>query len=327
MLDALRTHTRPAHGTVSVTAREVCGRVRPVSSPPSGQARSTVDAAARAAQALHHMEATGFVEISTTTATYLEVVGTLPGLEPGTQYPRSASLVARVLDGAPAIGTNVGMEPSLADTVEHERLGVGSHVVVPVLTRTGELAGLLVGLDRGAVEVVPTALPLLRGIADGLGAAWPTGDAPPAAAPLSAASPAAAPSPAAPSPAGGPSTSAVPNPAVLGAPRPGSGQRPAPSAEPTTPAGSPVSGAGHDGPGQALPGAGVAGTGKAPRPGPPPRPGPRPAPPPRPVAPTPRAAVDGAARRGTGHGRRATAAPDQRRLGGRGPRHGRPAGG
>ncbi|MBL7625860.1 response regulator receiver protein, partial [Frankia sp. CN6] len=158
-----------------------------------------MDAAAQAAQALHRMEATGFVEISATTATYLRVAGTLPGLEPETQIPRAASLVARVLDGAPAIGASEEAETSLADTVEYERLGVRSHVVVPVLTRTGELAGLLVGLDRGVVEIGAATLPLLRGIADGLGAGWPAvgaAGAPPVAAPTPA-----APAPAAPAPA------------------------------------------------------------------------------------------------------------------------------
>ncbi|MDT3441183.1 ANTAR domain-containing protein [Pseudofrankia sp. BMG5.37] len=222
------------------------------------------------------MEATGFVEISATTATYLQVVGTLPGLDPGTQFPRSASLAARVLDGAPAIGTNVGMEPSLADTAEHERLGVGSHVVVPVLTRTGELAGLLVGLDRGAVEVGPTALPLLRGIADGLGAAWPADGATPAAAP-----------PAAPSTAGETSTSAVPGVPSLGPPRPGPGQRGVPSTAPGAAAGPPVTGPGRAVPGPGPLAGGAAGAARAPRPGPPPRPGPRPGPPPRAAAPHP----------------------------------------
>ncbi|WP_420801606.1 ANTAR domain-containing protein [Pseudofrankia asymbiotica] len=226
------------------------------------------------------------MEISATTATYLQVVGTLPGLDPGTQFPRSASLVARVLDGAPAIGTNVGMEPSLADTAEHERLGVGSHVVVPVLTRTGELAGLLVGLDRGAVEVGSTALPLLRGIADGLGAAWPADGATPGAATPEVATPEVA-SPAAPSTAGATSTSAAPGVPSPEPPRPGPGQHGAPPTAPDAAAEPPVTGPGRAVPGPAPLAGGAAGAARAPRPGPPPRPGPRPGPPPRAAAPHP----------------------------------------
>nr|WP_307873911.1 MULTISPECIES: ANTAR domain-containing protein [unclassified Frankia] len=261
-----------------------------------------MDAAARAAQALHHMEATAFVEISATTATYLQVAGTLPGLEPGTQVPRAASLVARVLDGAPAIGTGAAAEASLVDTDEHERLGVRSHVVVPVLTDAGELAGLLVGLDRGGVDIAPTALPLLRGIADGLGAAWPPGAVPepartepeaqaseaptglapgPSPTPADLALPARTP-PAAPTPPASTGPMPMPPTSTTPAPSPGPG-RESPVAVPPGAAGSPPPpGAAGSPPAPTAVGSPMAvGAGRAPRPAPPPRPGPRPSPPPR----------------------------------------------
>ncbi|WP_084010529.1 ANTAR domain-containing protein [Pseudofrankia sp. DC12] len=252
------------------------------------------------------MEATAFVEISTTTATYLQVAGTLPGLEPGTQVPRAASLVARVLDGAPAIGTGAA-EASLVDTDEHERLGVRSHVVVPVLTDAGELAGLLVGLDRGGVDIAPTALPLLRGIADGLGAAWPAGAVrqpanagPEAAGPepvgpeasagqgpgpapaqpglaLPATTPQAAPTPPA-------STGSMPMPptSTTPAPPPGPGRETPIPTPPGAAASPPPPGAAGSPPPPGAAGSPMPfGAGRAPRPGPPPRPGPRPSPPAR----------------------------------------------
>jgi hypothetical protein len=126
------------------------------------------------------METTGFVDVSATTVTYLRVAGPVPGLTAGTRIPRGESLVARVLDGAATTGTDVGAGGSLSDTFEHENGDVRSYVVVPVLTPSGALVGLLVGLDRAAVEVPETAMPILRGIADGLGAvspAVPRGDA------------------------------------------------------------------------------------------------------------------------------------------------------
>ncbi|MBL7489518.1 hypothetical protein I6A62_15815, partial [Frankia sp. AgW1.1] len=229
-----------------------------------------MDAAARAAQALHHMEATAFVEISATTATYLQVAGTLPGLEPGTQVPRAASLVARVLDGAPAIGTGAAAEASLVDTDEHERLGVRSHVVVPVLTDAGELAGLLVGLDRGGVDIAPTALPLLRGIADGLGAAWPPGAVPEPARTEPEAQASEAPTGLAPGPSPTPADLALPARTPPAAPTPpaSTGPMPMPPTS-TTPAPSPR-------PRRAGPLAGPPG---AARPAPDPRPAAAPPPP------------------------------------------------
>ena len=219
------------------------------------------------------MEAAAFVEISATTATYVQVEGVLPGLDPGTQIPRATSLVARVLDGAPAIGTAEAAEASLADTVEHERLGVRSHVVVPVLTGGGELAGLLVGLDRGTVDIAPTALPLLRGIADGLGMTWPSGPARPAPGvppgmPTSPAAMGLMPPPPVSTPAVSPPEPGHP---VPGAVPSGSAGSPPPPPPPPGAAGSPT----------------PMGAGRAPRPGPPPRPGPRPSPPPRAAAPRP----------------------------------------
>jgi hypothetical protein len=227
------------------------------------------------------MEATAFVEISATTATYVQVTGTLPALEPGTQIPRGSSLVARVLDGAPAIGTGSVTQPSLTDTVEHERLGVRSHVVLPVLTRAGELAGLLVGLDRGAVDVATSALPLLRGIADGLGASWPAGPgAPPPAAEPPAATPAteAAPSDVASTPTPPAPTGPMPVPPVT-TQAPTDSEHHVPGAVPYGAAGSPP-------PGTVAPPLSTSAA-RAPRPGPPPRPGPRPAPPLRSAAPRP----------------------------------------
>ena len=215
------------------------------------------------------MEAAAFVEISATTATYVQVEGVLPGLDPGTQIPRATSLVARVLDGAPAIGTVEAAEASLADTVEHERLGVRSHVVVPVLTVGGELAGLLVGLDRGKVDIAPSALPLLRGIADGLGMTWPGGSPRPAP----GAPPGVPTSPAATGPMPTPPVS-TPAASLTEPGRPGPGPVPSGSAGSPPPPGA----AGSPTP---------MGAARAPRPGPPPRPGPRPSPSPRAAAPRP----------------------------------------
>jgi ANTAR domain len=141
------------------------------------------------------MEATGFVVLSTSTATYLRVSGSLPGLDAGLTIPRGRSLVARVLDGAPAASSDVPAQPNLLDTVEHEQLGVHSYVVTPILDPGGNLLGLLVGLDRAAVTAPPAVVSLLRGIGDALGAsgqvpardgedvgARPNGPAPPTAA-------------------------------------------------------------------------------------------------------------------------------------------------
>ncbi|WP_462186492.1 GAF and ANTAR domain-containing protein [Frankia sp. CcWB2] len=146
-----------------------------MSSAPSEQAWSTVDAALRAASALHRMETACFVMVSTTTASYLRVTGPSAGLDEGTHYPRGDSLVARVLDGTPATASGLGPTHAGSDTAEYRQLGIRSHVTMPVVRADGRLVGLLVGLDHSKVIVSADILALLRGVADALAA---TGDVP-----------------------------------------------------------------------------------------------------------------------------------------------------
>ncbi|WP_322778502.1 ANTAR domain-containing protein [Frankia sp. Cas4] len=131
---------------------------------------SAVDVALQAAGAVHRMEATAFVVLSASTATYQRTTGALPGLDAGLTLPRSESVGARVLDGAPVALTEVSDEPAVAGTDEPARLGVRSYVAVAVLGGDGRLHGLLVGLDRAQVTLTPSAIILLRGIADAVGA-------------------------------------------------------------------------------------------------------------------------------------------------------------
>ncbi|WP_322767145.1 hypothetical protein [Frankia sp. Cr1] len=131
---------------------------------------SAVDVALQAAGAVHRMEATAFVVLSASTATYQRTTGALPGLDAGLTLPRSESVGARVLDGAPVALTEVSDEPAVAGTDEPARLGVRSYVAVAVLGGDGRLHGLLVGLDRAQVTLAPSAIILLRGIADAVGA-------------------------------------------------------------------------------------------------------------------------------------------------------------
>jgi hypothetical protein len=197
-----------------------------VSSAPSEQAWSTVDAALRAVRALDRMETACFVVVSATTASYLRVSGTFPGLDEGTHCPRADSLTARVLDGAPAAAAGVTPGHPSADTAEHLQLGVRSYHVSPVIRPDGRLLGVLVGLDRGEVPVSAHDRALVRGIADALGAA---GDLPAAHPPgVSANGP--RPAPAHPEP---PATAAQPAPTADEAPA----AKPAPAAETTPPSG------------------------------------------------------------------------------------------
>ncbi|WP_237702992.1 GAF and ANTAR domain-containing protein [Candidatus Protofrankia datiscae] len=115
------------------------------------------------------MEATGFVVLSGSTATYQRTAGTLPGLDAGLTLPRSETVSTRVLDGAPVTLAGVGNDPVFAGTDEPSRLGVRSYVTMPVVDGDGRLHGLLVGLDRQRVTVPTFAVTLLRGIADALG--------------------------------------------------------------------------------------------------------------------------------------------------------------
>lgn len=166
-----------------------------MSSAPSGQAWSTVDAALRAARALHQMETACFVVVSTSTASYLRVTGSLAGLDEGTHYPRADSLIARMLDGAAATAAGLDGTPGGSDTAEYRQLDVRSYVAMPVVRTDGELLGLLVGLDRGEVSVPPGTVAMLRGVADALAA---SGGLPAVRPPDAAgATPAAGPGPAA----------------------------------------------------------------------------------------------------------------------------------
>ncbi|ABW10389.1 response regulator receiver and ANTAR domain protein [Parafrankia sp. EAN1pec] len=141
-----------------------------MSSAPSGLPWSTVDAALRATHALHQMEQTCLVVVSTDVATYLRVTGPIPELVSGLSVPRARCLPARMLDGAPAAGSRADQDPALADTVEPERFGILSYVAMPVVGPDGTVLGILTGLDRSSLTVPAETLSVLRAIADSLGA-------------------------------------------------------------------------------------------------------------------------------------------------------------
>ncbi|WP_239334596.1 ANTAR domain-containing protein [Frankia sp. CiP3] len=130
---------------------------------------SAVDAALQAAGAVHRMEATAFVALSASTATYRRTTGALPGLADGFTLPRGEAIGARVLDGAPVALSEVSGDPAVAGTDEPARFGVRSYVAVAVLGGDGRLHGLLVGLDRTQVTLAPSMIIMLRGIAGALG--------------------------------------------------------------------------------------------------------------------------------------------------------------
>ncbi|WP_308222797.1 ANTAR domain-containing protein [Frankia sp. AgPm24] len=141
-----------------------------MSSAPSEQAWSTVDAALRAVHARGQMETACFVVVSATTVGYLRLAGSFAGLEVGTHYPRADSVIARMLDGAPAAASGVGPGHPAADTAEHRLLGVRSYLATPVLRPDGRLLGVLVSLDHGEVPVTTENRAQVRGIADELAA-------------------------------------------------------------------------------------------------------------------------------------------------------------
>lgn len=150
-----------------------------MSSAPSGLPWSTVDAALRATHALHQMESTCLVAVTASTATYLRVMGAIPGLADELSLPRAECLPVRMLDGAPAATSRADAEPTLSDTAECQRFGVRSHVTMPVVGPDGALVALLVGMDRSSVTVPTEALALLRAVADAMGAsAVPSAAAP-----------------------------------------------------------------------------------------------------------------------------------------------------
>ncbi|MCK9897420.1 GAF and ANTAR domain-containing protein [Frankia sp. AgB32] len=156
-----------------------------MSSAPSEQAWSTVDAALRAVRALDRMETACFVVVSATTASYLRVTGTFGDLDEGTNYPRADSVIARMLDGAPAAVSGIDAGNPAADTAEHRQLGVRSYLATPVIRPDGRLLGVLASLDHADVPVPADTQALIRGIADALGAAGdvpapPASTAPPA---------------------------------------------------------------------------------------------------------------------------------------------------
>ncbi|MCM3885135.1 GAF domain-containing protein, partial [Frankia sp. R82] len=116
------------------------------------------------------METACFVVVSATTVGYLRVAGSFAGLEVGTHYPRADSVIARMLDGAPAAASGVGPGHPAADTAEHRLLGVRSYLATPVLRPDGRLLGVLVSLDHGEVPVTTEDRAQVRGIADELAA-------------------------------------------------------------------------------------------------------------------------------------------------------------
>ncbi|WP_308204196.1 MULTISPECIES: GAF and ANTAR domain-containing protein [Frankia] len=103
------------------------------------------------------------------------MTGTFADLGEGTHYPRADSVIARMIDGAPAAAAGVGPGHPAADTAEHRQLGVHSYLAMPVIPTDGRLLGFLVGLDHGEVSVSADTLALVRAIADALAA---TGDIP-----------------------------------------------------------------------------------------------------------------------------------------------------
>jgi hypothetical protein len=76
-----------------------------------------------------------------------------------------------MLDGAPSAAADVGTESAFAGTAEPGLLGVRGYVAHSVLGDSGQLLGVLVGLDREPTRAGAAEAALLRGIADGLGRA------------------------------------------------------------------------------------------------------------------------------------------------------------
>jgi hypothetical protein len=133
---------------------------------------STIDAALRAAAGLTGMELVFFSGITETEFTFHRVHGNgPPGVVEGATMPRSDSLCARMLEGAPNVTTDLANEPAYADCPFQLATETMSYIGVPVVTVTSGIIGTLCAIDSRSVPQREEALLVLRTLADVIGAA------------------------------------------------------------------------------------------------------------------------------------------------------------
>lgn len=152
----------------SLVKRVAFGRTVSTAAPPV----STIDAALRAAAGLTGMELVFFSGITESEFTFLRVFGKgHPSVVEGATMPRSDSLCARMLDGAPNVTADLVNEPAYADAPFQQQTGTMSYIGVPVVTDTNGVIGTLCAIDSRSVPQRDEALLVLRTLADVIGAA------------------------------------------------------------------------------------------------------------------------------------------------------------
>ncbi|MCU1675538.1 MAG: hypothetical protein JWM93_296 [Frankiales bacterium] len=124
-----------------------------------------IGAALSAAATLLGMEAVFIGGLTDETFTFVRTQGRWRGVTSGDVYPRSDSLCARMLDGAPVATADAANDPHYAPAPLRQRLGITSYVGVPVRNEAGQLLGTLCGVDRRPVPVDGVALATLRHLA------------------------------------------------------------------------------------------------------------------------------------------------------------------
>jgi hypothetical protein len=88
-----------------------------------------------------------------------------PEVEQGHVAERTASLCHRLLAGAPAWTSDAPNDPHYGEALKTTELGIRSYVGVPVRDGTGAVVATLCGIDRGSVEIDPSAVELLEQLA------------------------------------------------------------------------------------------------------------------------------------------------------------------
>jgi hypothetical protein len=132
---------------------------------------STIDAALRAAAGLTGMELVFFSGLTDTEFTFLRVHGEgHPAVVEGATMPRTDSLCARMLDGAPNLTSDMANEPAYADCPFRLADSTMSYIGVPVVTADGVI-GTLCAIDSRPVPQREDALLVLRTLADVISAA------------------------------------------------------------------------------------------------------------------------------------------------------------
>ena len=137
-----------------------------------------IEAALRTAASLTGMEVVVITRIHETSMAFDDVLGDLPGVEPGSSIPRSDSFCQFMLEGAHRATACAASDPIYSRARIGQDLGIRSYVGVPIHNAAGDVVGTLCGVDRGEVVVDDSVIGVLEELAGIVARHLPGVDAP-----------------------------------------------------------------------------------------------------------------------------------------------------